>query len=90
MSGLFEDLADGRVREDGALQLLRRHPGLDRDARSAEDFRARIAQQMDAQHLVALRAEEDLAEAFAALVLGHEAAGESHRELQDLAEQISI
>ena len=71
------------MREHNLLELLKGHLRLDGDAGAVDDLRARVAEHVDAQHLVVLLADDDLAYSLAALVLGDEAAGVGHRELDD-------
>lgn len=57
---------------------------LDGHAGAVNDFAARIAEHVHAQHLAVLRADDHLAQARAAFVLGDEATRVGHRQLGDL------
>ena len=61
------------MREHDFLELLHGHLGLDGDAGALDDFRAGVAEHVDAEHLVVLLADYDLADSLAAFVLGDEA-----------------
>ena len=61
------------MREHDFLELFHGHLGLDGDARALDDLGAGIAEHVDAEHLVVLLADYDLADSLAAFVLGDEA-----------------